>query len=118
MYGRFPYIKSISHTAAGSIGKDFSGLYVIGIYLTPPTPRCSVWGLGRGLSADFIGIGAAFQQRRSLYRVSCSTQEDSILGQHLHLKALQPGGQGCAAILPSEASARPTDASSQRQSIG
>jgi fructose-1,6-bisphosphatase/inositol monophosphatase family enzyme len=50
------------------------------IYLTPPTPRCSVWGHGRGLSADFIGSGAAFQQRRSLYRVSCSTALARRLG--------------------------------------
>ena len=50
------------------------------IYLTPPTPRYRFRGHGRGLSADFIGTGATFQQRRSLYRVSCSTALARRLG--------------------------------------
>ena len=37
-----------------------------GIYLTPPTPRCSVWGHGRGLSEDFARTGTALQHRGSL----------------------------------------------------
>jgi hypothetical protein len=37
-----------------------------GIYLTPPTPRYSVWGYGRGLSEDIAGVGAALLYRGSL----------------------------------------------------
>jgi CHASE2 domain-containing sensor protein len=37
-----------------------------GIYLTPPTPRYSVLGHGRGLSEDFAGVGTALLHRGSL----------------------------------------------------
>jgi hypothetical protein len=37
-----------------------------GIYLTPPTPRYSVFGHGRGLSEDVAGVGATLLRRRSL----------------------------------------------------
>src|ERR1035437_1304667 len=40
-----------------------------GIYLTPPTPRCSVWGHERGFPANIAGVGTAFQQRGGVRRI-------------------------------------------------
>jgi RNA polymerase sigma-70 factor (ECF subfamily) len=45
------------------IQRETLKLFYRGIYLTPPTPRCSVWGHGRGLSEDVAGVGAAFLHR-------------------------------------------------------
>ena len=44
-----------------------------GIYLTPPTPRCSVLGCERGLPEDFARVGTALQPRGGLRRVSRSS---------------------------------------------
>ena len=38
---------------------EHSSFYYRDIYLTPPTPTCSVRGHGQGLSADFDGVGTA-----------------------------------------------------------
>jgi hypothetical protein len=51
------------------LGADFIDVAYFenrGIYLTPPAPRCSVWGHGRGLSEDIAGVGAALLHRGSL----------------------------------------------------
>ena len=43
----------------------------LGIYLTPPSPTCSVRTCDRGLSKDFAGVGATLQLRRGLCEVPC-----------------------------------------------
>jgi len=47
-----------------------------GICLTPPTPRCSVWGHGRGLSKDVAGVGA---QTVSWFPLNSPTGADRVL---------------------------------------
>jgi len=56
-----------------------------GIYLTPPTPRCSVLDCERGLPEDIARVGTALQARGGLRRVSRS----SALAGRMGLSALR-----------------------------
>src|ERR1017187_3932506 len=70
MYSFFGSALIPSYSAAkGAIIQLTKSMAIRGIYLTPPTPRCSVWGHERGFPANIAGVGTAFQQRGGVRRI-------------------------------------------------
>src|ERR1019366_3804050 len=59
--------------AASTSEQEQKNTFKWGIYLTPPTPRCSVLGCERGLPEDIARVGTALQPRGGLRRVSRSS---------------------------------------------